>query len=93
MAGERGSGFDRVAVLIPCYNEAPTVGAVVRDFRAALGGSVVYAFDKNSTAFPSTGLMLAGILCFAAGLILDTVSRGRRESKLLAYLQHSAVKQ
>jgi hypothetical protein len=37
--------------------------------------------------------MLAGILCFAAGLILDTVSRGRRESKLLAYLQHSAVKQ
>jgi glycosyltransferase involved in cell wall biosynthesis len=45
------------------------------------------------TAVLSTGLMLAGILCFAAGLILDTVSRGRRESKLLAYLQHSAVKQ
>jgi hypothetical protein len=93
MAGERGSGLDRVAVLIPSYNEAPTVAAVVRDFRAALADSVVYAFDKNSTVFPSTGLMLAGILCFAAGLILDTVSRGRRESKLLAYLQHSAVKQ
>lgn len=43
------------------------------------------------TAVLSTGLMLAGILCFAAGLILDTVSRGRRESKLLAYLQHAAV--
>jgi glycosyltransferase involved in cell wall biosynthesis len=42
------------------------------------------------TAVLSTGLMLAGFLSFAAGLILDTVSRGRREAKLLAYLQQSA---
>jgi glycosyltransferase involved in cell wall biosynthesis len=41
------------------------------------------------TAVLSTGLMLAGLLSFAAGLILDTVSRGRRETKLLAYLQQS----
>jgi hypothetical protein len=41
------------------------------------------------TAVLSTGLMLAGLLSFAAGLILDTVSRGRREMKLLAYLQQS----
>ena len=38
------------------------------------------------TAVLSTGLMLLAFLCFACGLILDTVTRGRRELKLLAYL-------
>jgi glycosyltransferase involved in cell wall biosynthesis len=35
----------------------------------------------------STGIMLAALLSFASGLVLDTVTRGRREMKLLAYLQ------
>jgi glycosyltransferase involved in cell wall biosynthesis len=35
----------------------------------------------------ATGLMLAALLSFASGLVLDTVTRGRREMKLLAYLQ------
>jgi hypothetical protein len=34
----------------------------------------------------STGLMILGCLVIACGLILDTVTRGRREMKLLAYL-------
>lgn len=38
------------------------------------------------TALLSTGLMLLAFLSFIAGLILDTVTRGRREMKLLAYL-------
>jgi hypothetical protein len=38
------------------------------------------------TAVLATGLMLSAFLCMAAGLILDTVTRGRREMKLLAYL-------
>jgi hypothetical protein len=38
------------------------------------------------TAVLSTGLMLLAFLSIAAGLILDTVTRGRRELKLLAYL-------
>jgi glycosyltransferase involved in cell wall biosynthesis len=38
------------------------------------------------TAVLSTGLMLLGFLSVACGLILDTVTRGRRELKLLAYL-------
>jgi hypothetical protein len=38
------------------------------------------------TAVLSTGLMLLAALSFFAGLILDTVSRGRREIRLLAYL-------
>jgi glycosyltransferase involved in cell wall biosynthesis len=42
------------------------------------------------TAMLSTGLMLAAALSFMSGLILDTVTRGRRELKLLAYLAHRA---
>ena len=38
------------------------------------------------TAVLSTGLMLLAFLAIACGLILDTVTRGRRELKLLAYL-------
>jgi glycosyltransferase involved in cell wall biosynthesis len=38
------------------------------------------------TAVLSTGLMLVAVLSIACGLILDTVTRGRREMKLLAYL-------
>jgi hypothetical protein len=38
----------------------------------------------------STGLMLLAFLAVACGLILDTVTRGRRELKLLAYLAQRA---
>jgi glycosyltransferase involved in cell wall biosynthesis len=40
--------FSRVAVLIPCYNEATTVGTVVRDFRLSLPGARIFVFDNNS---------------------------------------------
>lgn len=39
----------RVAVLIPCYNEALTIENVVRDFRRALPQSRIYVYDNNST--------------------------------------------
>jgi hypothetical protein len=42
------------------------------------------------TAILSTGLMLLAFLFGVAGLILDTVTKGRREMKLLAYLAHRA---
>ena len=42
------------------------------------------------TAVLSMGLMLAAFLSFAVGLVLDTVTRGRREMKLLAYLAQRA---
>lgn len=40
------------------------------------------------TAILVTGMMVLAALCFFSGLILDTVSRGRREARILAYLQH-----
>ncbi|MCW3473760.1 glycosyltransferase family 2 protein [Limobrevibacterium gyesilva] len=39
----------RIAVLIPCWNEAVTIGKVVADFRAALPCATVYVYDNNST--------------------------------------------
>lgn len=39
----------RIAVLIPCYNEAQTIEKVVTDFRKALPDAVVYVYDNNST--------------------------------------------
>jgi glycosyltransferase involved in cell wall biosynthesis len=42
------------------------------------------------SAILATGLMLAAILSMTAGLVLDTVTRGRREMKRLAYLSHRA---
>lgn len=39
----------RIAVLIPCFNEAAAIATVVRDFRAALPGATVYVYDNNST--------------------------------------------
>jgi len=37
-----------IAVLVPCYNEAPTIAKVVADFRAALPQARVYVYDNNS---------------------------------------------
>ena len=42
------------------------------------------------TAILITGMVIIAVLCFFAGLILDTVTRGRREMRRLAYLSHSA---
>jgi glycosyltransferase involved in cell wall biosynthesis len=42
------------------------------------------------TAVLSTGLMILAFLAVACGLVLDTVSRGRREMKMLAYLAQQA---
>jgi glycosyltransferase involved in cell wall biosynthesis len=39
----------KIAVLIPCHNEAQTIAAVVEAFRAALPSATVYVYDNNST--------------------------------------------
>jgi glycosyltransferase involved in cell wall biosynthesis len=43
------------------------------------------------TAVLSTGLMIVAVLSVSSGLVLDTVTRGRREMKLLAYLSQPAI--
>ena len=41
--------LDKIAVLIPCYNESMTIGKVVRDFREVLPEATIYVYDNNST--------------------------------------------
>lgn len=41
--------MDKIAVLIPCYNEAKTIKKVVEDAKAALPEAVIYVYDNNST--------------------------------------------
>ncbi len=40
--------MDKIAVLIPCYNEEKTIEKVVTDFKNALPESIVYVYDNNS---------------------------------------------
>lgn len=40
---------DRIAVLIPCYNESKTIEKVVTDFRRVLPEAVIYVYDNNSS--------------------------------------------
>ena len=41
--------MDKIAVLIPCYNESLTIAKVVADWKAALPEATVYVYDNNST--------------------------------------------
>ncbi|MBO5095066.1 MAG: glycosyltransferase [Lachnospiraceae bacterium] len=41
--------MDKIAVLIPCYNEAPTIEKVIMDAKAALPEAMIYVYDNNST--------------------------------------------
>ncbi|MEE0956028.1 MAG: glycosyltransferase family 2 protein [Eubacterium sp.] len=41
--------MDKIAVLIPCYNEAQTIEKVVTDFRHSLPDAVIYVYDNNSS--------------------------------------------
>lgn len=41
--------MDKIAVLIPCYNEGKTVEKVVTDFKNVLPEAIIYVYDNNST--------------------------------------------
>ena len=41
--------MDKIAVLIPCYNEEKTIQKVVEDFKSALPEAVIYVYNNNSS--------------------------------------------
>ena len=49
--------MDKIAVLIPCYNESMTIEKVITDFKKSLPDAVVYVYDNNST--DNTALLAA----------------------------------
>lgn len=55
----------RVAVLIPCYNEAKTIEKVVKDFKAQLPEADIYVYDNNSSDHTDEIARQAGaIVCY-----------------------------
>jgi glycosyltransferase involved in cell wall biosynthesis len=65
--------------------------AVVLGIPLAITYYHTHLVPRLPTAIMATGLIILAALCFFAGLILDTVVRGRREVRRLAYLGHPAL--
>ncbi|MDE2582093.1 MAG: glycosyltransferase [Rhodospirillales bacterium] len=59
-ASRTGSPAPRVAVLVPCYNEAVAIGSVVADFRSAIPDATVYVYDNNSSDGTDAAARAAG---------------------------------
>jgi hypothetical protein len=75
--------FSGIAALLVMASLALAVPLIVTYLETGL-------VPRLPTAVLCTGLMLAAFLSAASGLVLDTVTRGRREMKLLAYLNFAA---
>ena len=58
----------RLAVLIPCYNEAATIAGVVEGFRAALPDPTIYVYDNNSRDETASRAAAAGAVVRREGL-------------------------
>ena len=41
--------MDKIAVLIPCYNESASIAKVIKDMKSAIPEAVIYVYDNNST--------------------------------------------
>src|SRR6266478_7664517 len=52
----------RIAVLVPCFNEEASIAKVVADFRTALPQATVYVYDNNSTDRTAEFARAAGAL-------------------------------
>lgn len=61
--------FCRIAVVIPCHNEAAAIATVIADFRAALPGADIVVFDNNSTDTTAEVALAAGARVIAVGLL------------------------
>lgn len=73
-----------------------SIGALLIAFSILLASPLVITYlhtglvPRVPTAILVTGITIVAVLCFFAGLILDTVTRGRREVRRLAYLSLAA---
>ena len=52
----------RIAVLLPCYNEAAAIAQTIADFRAALPNAAIHVYDNNSTDDTVSVALAAGAL-------------------------------
>ncbi|MDI4238072.1 glycosyltransferase family 2 protein [Bradyrhizobium sp. Arg237L] len=96
-------GFRILGTILRLYrSEKPLrfftgIGVVLALISIVLAIPIIITFIEEGivprlpTAVLSTGLMIVAMLSVSSGLVLDTVTRGRREMKLLAYLSQPAI--
>ena len=97
-------GFRILGTILKLYrSEKPlrfftAIGAFLALVSIGLAVPIIITFLEEGlvprlpTAVLSTGLMIVAMLSISSGLVLDTVTRGRREMKLLVYLSQPAIK-
>lgn len=73
--------FSTIACILVLLSVVISIPVVLTYFQTGL-------VPRLPTAVLSTGIIILGALSFFAAIVLDIVSRGRKEVKLLAYLQH-----
>lgn len=56
--------MDKIAVLIPCYNESHTIKKVITEFKSALPESVIYVYDNNSSDGTDKAALEAGAVVY-----------------------------
>ncbi len=78
----------RFFTAIGLFLSVVAIGLAIPVFVTYLEEGIV---PRLPTAVLSTGLMIVAMLSVSSGLVLDTVTRGRREMKLLAYLSQPPV--
>ena len=54
--------MSRIAILLPCYNEGPTIAKVVTDFHTAVPEADIYVYDNNSTDCTAQAARTAGAI-------------------------------
>lgn len=54
--------MDKIAVLIPCYNESQTIAKVVKDYREVLPEAAIYVYDNNSSDHTDEAAREAGAI-------------------------------
>jgi glycosyltransferase involved in cell wall biosynthesis len=98
-----GDGFRILGTILKLYrSEKPLrfftlIGVVLALISIVLAIPIIITFIEEGivprlpTAVLSTGLMILAMLSISSGVVLDTVTRGRREMKLLAYLSQPAI--
>src|SRR6202048_165723 len=98
-----GDGFRILGTILKLYrSEKPlrfftAIGIFLMLVSVGLAIPVVVTFLEEGivprlpTAVLSMGLMILAVLLMSSGLVLDTVTRGRREIKLLAYLSQAPI--
>jgi hypothetical protein len=96
-------GFRILATIIKLYRSEKPLGffSAIAAFLALVSvGLAIPVFvtylelgivPRLPTAILSMGLIILAMLSLSSGLVLDTVTRGRREMKLLAYLAQAPV--